>query len=747
MTAQIGVDDVGPLVPPPTAQPESATELVMNHATHAQAEEEEDLQLQSNDAGDYEKKEDNKRTFAGEDPTVGHDTTGGVRAFGGKDGLEANPTAKYYQTQYPVSLPNVNVKSNRVIHVRKNSCGNSSTSQIIRNNNSHSLKQQEEGDASVFDAGQAAIDGLFAQDGNTTNPGQEEEEGVNGTNNNSENDGGGGCVNSLDDVDADAVQDFTDFLDSYYDIPMGGMSVGAAAPIPGDIDPIVQPNCMPQSQQQQQQANNDLLQSQGQTFNGDVKLKREDIGGGGEGRRNNNNNVHEVYKGRIQKKVSNPLHGALQAAMAASSSHTLQYDPLQYGIPAEFQQGNATAAGQDDMCTPQSQLQPQSQEVYATHQGHRLERRHSHHFGVSHPNQAQQQQQQEVYHGSPIGMTYERAPHPEYLPRHHSLDRDVMQQHLYDSSKQQASGANMWRGGQSLSANTNSSGQHTSYTRDSHLKPFDNKVSDVFRSSTSNTTATTGSIGARGPRGSSSRYRGVTQHRRTKRWEAHVWDKGKQVYLGGFESEHRAGRAYDVVVLKTRGADRCQTNFPINEYASVIPYLNSVTRDELVLLLRRRSKGFSRGSSKYIGVTKHKCGKWEARISNSNKSMNNVKNKRKDHKTAIEHESNSPLKQSTSDDPSPSTASASDVTPATPPQTQAAAAATSTRKYTYLGLYETELEAARVHDRAAVALFGLHAHTNFDVCSYREELLMHNPGMKEMGMLKLFQGITHELLH
>ena len=38
--------------------------------------------------------------------------------------------------------------------------------------------------------------------------------------------------------------------------------------------------------------------------------------------------------------------------------------------------------------------------------------------------------------------------------------------------------------------------------------------------------------GARGPRGSSSRYRGVTQHRRTKRWEAHVWDQGKQVYLG-----------------------------------------------------------------------------------------------------------------------------------------------------------------------------------------------------------------------
>ena len=104
-----------------------------------------------------------------------------------------------------------------------------------------------------------------------------------------------------------------------------------------------------------------------------------------------------------------------------------------------------------------------------------------------------------------------------------------------------------------MSTNTNTS-SHFTYTRDS-LRSNKNSNSTAaadFKDGTAvnNSNCTTG--GARGPRGSSSRYRGVTQHRRTKRWEAHVWDKGKQVYLGGFESEHRAGRAYDVVVLKTR---------------------------------------------------------------------------------------------------------------------------------------------------------------------------------------------------
>ncbi|KAL3523411.1 hypothetical protein ACH5RR_016245 [Cinchona calisaya] len=115
----------------------------------------------------------------------------------------------------------------------------------------------------------------------------------------------------------------------------------------------------------------------------------------------------------------------------------------------------------------------------------------------------------------------------------------------------------------------------------------------------------------RGPRSRSSQYRGVTFYKRTGRWESHIWDCGKQVYLGGFDTAHAAARAYDRAAVKFRGID-ADINFHISDYEEDMKQMKNLTKEGFVHILRRQSTGFPRGTSKYRGVTPHKCGCWEA---------------------------------------------------------------------------------------------------------------------------------------
>ncbi|CAH8382726.1 unnamed protein product [Eruca vesicaria subsp. sativa] len=168
----------------------------------------------------------------------------------------------------------------------------------------------------------------------------------------------------------------------------------------------------------------------------------------------------------------------------------------------------------------------------------------------------------------------------------------------------------------------------------------------------------------------SSIYRGVTRHRWTGRYEAHLWDKSswnsiqnKKGKQGAYDSEEAAAHTYDLAALKYWGPDTI-LNFPVETYTKELEEMQKGTKEEYLASLRRQSSGFSRGVSKYRGVARHHHnGRWEARIG---RVFGN--------------------------------------------------------KYLYLGTYNTQEEAAAAYDMAAIEYRGANAVTNFDISNYIDRL-------------------------
>merc|ERR1719281_1819484 len=84
-------------------------------------------------------------------------------------------------------------------------------------------------------------------------------------------------------------------------------------------------------------------------------------------------------------------------------------------------------------------------------------------------------------------------------------------------------------------------------------------------------------------RGRHSLYRGIIK--RKNRWEAHVWKEGKQNYLGGYKEEEEAARAYDLAVLKIRGAEG-ETNFPATQYQEELERLKEEEEEREIAMLK-----------------------------------------------------------------------------------------------------------------------------------------------------------------
>ncbi|KDD76490.1 hypothetical protein H632_c208p0 [Helicosporidium sp. ATCC 50920] len=85
-------------------------------------------------------------------------------------------------------------------------------------------------------------------------------------------------------------------------------------------------------------------------------------------------------------------------------------------------------------------------------------------------------------------------------------------------------------------------------------------------------------------------YRGVTKHKRTRRFEAHIWHDKKQVYLGGFVNDVDAARSHDIMSLWCKGWHVASLNYAAEVYSVLKPFASLLSVADVRSCLRSCSK-------------------------------------------------------------------------------------------------------------------------------------------------------------
>ncbi|KAG7667714.1 putative AP2-like ethylene-responsive transcription factor SNZ [Nannochloris sp. 'desiccata'] len=102
-------------------------------------------------------------------------------------------------------------------------------------------------------------------------------------------------------------------------------------------------------------------------------------------------------------------------------------------------------------------------------------------------------------------------------------------------------------------------------------------------------------------------FTGVTLHKRTQRYEAHIWAEKKQIYLGSYNIKSQAARVHDIMALKigkapvvgddsgsnSSAGNGGEINYPLEDYTEMKPLLSSISQHDLVVTLRNYGKSLN----------------------------------------------------------------------------------------------------------------------------------------------------------